>query len=455
MSGMVQFLATDDLAVIRLVADPVNALSPTLRNDLLEAVGQFETNSALKAAIIIAAGQVFSRGLDIHEFGNPAPPSVATLCARIENCEKPMVVAVQGEALGAGGEIVLAAHYRLAAPDARIGFGEVGLGLTQSGGATQRLPRLIGAENALKMLVSGKSVDGEMGQSMGMIDVVANGDLSEAARVFAKNLIAKGQGPRPTGRLRGKLQDGQSYQQAISLVRDGLAKNPLNAQHRIVDCIEAAALLPYEAGLAFEQDAFERCLAHPQSIALRHLFMAERRIDPALIERSGAAFQTVVPMGKSTVQRLETAYVAAADFLVSQGVSKEDIDKAMIAYGFRKGPFGVSDMSVKNNAISMRLIAALVVEGAACVDQGAVQRPSDIDALAVHGMGYPRRKGGPFRAVQSIGLLALRTHMRSWAEDSDIWTVPDLLDEAIKDARGFDAPMFDATLASGSQPENA
>jgi 3-hydroxyacyl-CoA dehydrogenase len=84
-------------------------------------------------------------------------------------------------------------------------------------------------------------------------------------------------------------------------------------------------------------------------------------------------------------------------------------------------------------------MGALVVEGLACVEEQAVQRPSDIDALAVHGLGYPRRQGGPLRAAQTSGLIALRKEMRDWAEESEIWSVPEMLDEAIKDAKGFDA----------------
>jgi 3-hydroxyacyl-CoA dehydrogenase len=128
----------------------------------------------------------------------------------------------------------------------------------------------------------------------------------------------------------------------------------------------------------------------------------------------------------------------AGEFLVDQGLTEDDVDGAMVSYGFRKGPFGGKDEGTPSDDITLRLLSALLVEGAACVDEQAVQRPSDIDALAIHGLGFPRRKGGPMRAVQSMGLIGVRHAMRDWAEDSEIWSVPDLLNQAIKDAKGFD-----------------
>ncbi|WP_281984217.1 3-hydroxyacyl-CoA dehydrogenase family protein [Thalassorhabdomicrobium marinisediminis] len=115
------------------------------------------------------------------------------------------------------------------------------------------------------------------------------------------------------------------------------------------------------------------------------------------------------------------------------------MDAAMVDFGFRKGPFGDKPDARANDGISCRLLAALLVEGAAMVEQEAVQRPSDIDALAVHGLGFPRRHGGPFRAAQTLGLIRLRKEMRVWAEESELWAVPPLMDAAVLDAKGFDA----------------
>jgi 3-hydroxyacyl-CoA dehydrogenase len=440
MTRMVRFRVFDGVGVVTLDAAPVYALSAPLRAGLWEMFSRVDANPDIKAVVLIASGQMFSAGADISDFAEPVKqPSLAQLCNRIEACTKPVVAACHGSALGGGAELLLAAHYRLATPDARIGLPEVSLGLVPSGGGTQRLPRLIGAKRALKMMISTTVIDAPDAYRSQLVDSIVQGDLVSGAIAFALNLIKNGEGPRRTRDNRSHLVDGRRYSGAIARGRAALAGTPLHAPERIFDCVEAAALLPFDAGLAFEADAFARCLAHRQSIALRHVFMAERKIDNALIERDGTAFRPVDPMGKATVQRLRRAMRAAADYLVAGGISETDIDGAMNAYGFRKGLFGGRDGAAPNDTIARRLVTALLVEGAACVDQQAVQRPSDIDALAVHGLGFPRRAGGPMRAMQNAGLIGVRKDLRDWSEDSAIWAAPDLLDQAIKDARGFDA----------------
>ena len=440
MARLVRFRVLDGIAVVTLDAPPVNALSAPLRAGLWQVFSRIDANPDIKAAVLMASGRMFCAGADIREFdATPARPSLPELCTHIEDCSKPVVAAFHGLALGGGAEVLLAAHYRVAAPDARIGLPEVALGLVPGAGGTQRLPRLIGAERALQMMISTNSIEASVAHRAGLVDGIVQGDLGSGAIAFAQNLIESGKGARRTRDNRTHFTDGRAHWAAISKGRAALAGNPLHAPERVLECVEAAALLPFDAGLAFEADAFARCLEHPQSVALRHVFLAERKVDNALLERDGAAFKPVEPMGKATVQRLRKAMRMAADYLVSQGRSETEIDGAMIAYGFRKGAFGGKDATSRDDAIMRRLIAALVVEGAACVDQDAVQRPSDIDALCVHAMGYPRRMGGPMRAAQTLGLIALRKDMRVWAQESEIWAVPELLDAAIKDAKGFDA----------------
>ncbi len=441
MARLVRFRVLDGIAVVTMEAEPVNALSSRLRAGLWEVFDRIATNDDIKAAVLTASGRMFSAGADINEFesGTGGQPSLPQLCDRIENCPKPVVAAAHGQALGGGAEVMLSAHYRLAAPGTRIGLPEVALGLIPGAGGTQRLPRLIGAERALQLMVSTNAIEAEVGQRIGLIDGIVQGDLASGAVNFAQRLLAQGQGPRPTRSQRSRMADGRAYAKAVATARTALAENPLHAPQRVVDCVEAAALLPFEAGLAFEADAFERCLAHPQSVALRHVFRAERRIDNALIERDGAAFRPVEPMGKAAVQRLRNAMRAAAEWIVAQDISEEAVDGAMLAYGFRKGPFGKKEGERPNAEIVRRIVAALVAEGGVCVEQGAVQRPSDIDALAVHGIGFPRRQGGPMRAAQTEGLIGFRNAMRGYADDDPMWAVPEVLDEAIKDARGFDA----------------
>ena len=440
MARLVRFRVIDGIAVVTLDAAPVNALSAPLRAGLWEVFTRIDTNPDIKAAVLMAAGRMFSAGADIREFSKQASdPSLSQLCNHIEACSKPVVAAFHGQALGGGAELVLAAHYRLASPDGRFGLPEVALGLVPGAGGTQRLPRLIGAERALHLMITTSSVEADVAYRIGLVDGIVQGDLGSGAVAFAQNLVENGKGPRPTCDNRQYFRDGRAYAAAIAKARASLDGNPLHAPERVVDCVEVASLLPFDAGLAFEADAFARCLEHPQSIALRHVFMAERMVDNALIEKADNAFRPVEPMGKAVAARLRKAMRRAADKLVENGLHEEDIDGAMVSYGFRKGPFGGKTKTENNPDVERRLIAALVVEGAACVDEGAVQRPSDIDALAVHAISFPRRKGGPMRAAQTAGLIGLRKDMRVWAQESDIWAVPELLDEAIKDAGGFDA----------------
>ena len=441
MKRTVRFRVLDGIAVVTLDAGPVNALTQDIRAALWQVFDRIDANPDIKAAVLTAAGDMFSAGGDLSELDMPQPerPSLAMLCNRIEACPKPVVVAAHGQALGGGAELMLAGHYRLAAPRTRIGLPDVALGLVPGGGGTQRLPRLIGAEPALQMLVSTSAIDADVGHRIGLIDGLVQGELASGAITFAQTLVQGGKGPRPTRADRSRMADGRAYAKAVAKAREAIAGNPLHAPHRVVDCVEAAALLPFEAGLAFEADAYDRCLAHAQSVALRHVFIAERQIDNALIEREGGAFKPVEPMGKAAVLRLRKALRGAADWCVANGSPEAEVDGAMLAYGFRKGPFGGKDGAAENPAIQLRLLTALVAEGAECVEQGAVQRPADIDALAVHGLGFPRRKGGPFRAAQTQGLIGIRAAMRDFAEDDPMWQPTGVLDEAIKDARGFDA----------------
>ncbi|MCF2870301.1 enoyl-CoA hydratase-related protein [Octadecabacter sp. G9-8] len=455
MARLVRFRVLEGIAVVTLDAPPVNALSGPLRAGLWEVLTRIDANDDIKAAVLMASGRMFSAGADIREFGAPErQPSLPQLCDRIEACTKPVVAAIHGQALGGGAEIALAAHFRLADAEARIGLPEVALGLIPGAGGTQRLTRLIGAKRALQMIISTNSIDSTSAHRIGLIDGLVQGDLGSGAIAFAKRLVERGQKPRRTSENRSQFKDARAHQSAIAEARTALRDNPLHAPLRAVDCVEAAAVLPFQAALAFEADAFARCLDHPQSVALRHVFMAERKIDNALIERDGTAFRPVDPMGKSIVQRLRKAMRAAADHLVENGASEAQVDGAMVAYGFRKGPFGSKDNSTANDTIARQLIAALVAEGGACVEENAVQRPSDIDVLAVHGLGFPRRMGGPLRAVQTTGLIGLRTSMREWAENSDIWAVPMMLDDAIKDARGFDALGEDHANHDAHKAEN-
>ena len=440
MAGLVHLRVLDGIAIIVMDAPPVNALSAKLRVELWEIFQRVGSNDKIKAVVFSASGTTFSAGEDISEFDEEfAHPNLSQICTLIEDMPIPVVVAAQGQAIGGGAELMLAGHYRVVGPNARISLPATTLGLIPSAGGTQRLPRLIGVDLTLQVLLSNSSIEPEVGRKIGLIDAIVDGDLKSGAISFANDILEQGKGPRPTRADRTHFSDGGAFRKRISETRTRVRMNPEHAPNRVVDCVEAAALLPFEAGLAFEEDAFLRSVAHPQSVAFRHVFRAERRIDRSLIEREGAKFVLATPMGATVVQRLKNAMERAAQHIVEVGASREDVDAALVGYGFHRGPFGGQQAGADDRQISRRIVAALLAEGGVCFEQNLVKRPADIDVLAVHGIGFPRRIGGPMRAAQTDGLLGFRNDMRSWAEHSDLWAVPDVLNDAVKHAAGFNA----------------
>ena len=216
-------LAIDgEVALVTINSPPVNALSQAVRDGLKLGVEAAEANGAVKAIVIICGGRTFIAGADISEFGKPpAPPYLPEVLDRIENASKPVVAALHGTALGGGFEVALTAHYRIAVPSAKCGLPEIKLGLIPGAGGTQRLPRLIGVEKALDVILSGSPFGAREAKEWGVVDELAEeGKLRESALAFARRLIAEKaplqQGarpfrqaracPRPSGDLRGHPQ---------------------------------------------------------------------------------------------------------------------------------------------------------------------------------------------------------------------------------------------------------
>ena len=174
-TGLVRQRLAGSVLMLALRHPPVNALSVAIRSGLLEGLIRAETDAAVKGVLLIGDGRVFSAGADIAELdADPAEPPLTDVCSRIETCTKPVIALLRGAVLGGGLELALAAHYRLAHHQARLGFPEISLGLIPGAGGTQRLPRLIGAEQALRMLLSGRSVPATEALTMGLVDQVAH-----------------------------------------------------------------------------------------------------------------------------------------------------------------------------------------------------------------------------------------------------------------------------------------
>src|SRR6201996_2607509 len=192
------------IAVITLNNPPVNGLGYETRKAVAEAIEKAEDDGAVKAIVITGAGKAFSGGADIKEFGSPkalAEPNLLSLIARVEGASKPVVAAIHTVCMGGGLELALGCHYRVVSPGAQIALPEVKLGILPGAGGTQRLPRAIGLEAALNMIVSGAPVMSEKLADSGLFDELAQGDLAEAALAFARKVGAK-EGPHPRVRDR-------------------------------------------------------------------------------------------------------------------------------------------------------------------------------------------------------------------------------------------------------------
>ncbi len=262
--------------VLILDAPPVNALGDGLRRALGDALAE-AGDPAVRSVVIAAEGRTFPAGADISEFdAEPAPPALDALCDRIEALGKPVVAALHGTVLGGGLELALACHGRIAAASTRLGLPEVTLGIVPGAGGTQRLPRLLGAERALEMMLSGTPVTAAAAVGMGLVDrIVPDEALLSEALAMARAL--EGKPPRRVSEATDRLADARGYMAAIARARAEAAKSPLPAAGRIVDCVEAALLLPYAQGAGFERAAFDDLVGSPEARALRSVFLAERR----------------------------------------------------------------------------------------------------------------------------------------------------------------------------------
>ena len=195
MTEPVTLSTAGTIAIIEINNPPVNALSQAVRQGLYDAVIQADADTEITAIVIIGAGRSFPAGADIKEFDQPMQdPQLPDVIDRIENCEKPVVAALHGTALGGGFEIALGSHYRIALPSAQVGLPEIHLGLLPGAGGTQRLPRLCGAAMALEIMFNGTAISAKEALNAGLIDRLVEGDLCQAALNYAAEL----QAPRRT-----------------------------------------------------------------------------------------------------------------------------------------------------------------------------------------------------------------------------------------------------------------
>ncbi|MBA3055280.1 MAG: 3-hydroxyacyl-CoA dehydrogenase [Sphingomonadales bacterium] len=273
----VRYEVRDRVAVLTIDFPPVNALGEPMRRGLMARFDQAQADPAADAMVIVGANDKFIAGADIREFGLPkSGPMQSEIQAKMEKADKPVVVAIDGYALGGGFEVALAAHYRVAASRAKVGLPEVNLGLLPGAGGTQRATRLAGPAVALAMILGGNQIPAAKALQLGLVDAVAEGDVTEAAIAFARQKVAEG-GPWPVVIERTDKVTGIDPQFFADMRAKNAAKwKGMVAPFKIVDCVEAATRLEAREGLVFEKEAFKACNDAPSRAAQVHLFFAER-----------------------------------------------------------------------------------------------------------------------------------------------------------------------------------
>ena len=265
--------------VLVLTSDnpPVNALGQAVRQGLKEGIEQAASDSEIEAVVIRCDGRTFFAGADITEFGKPPQgPSLPEVCDAIEASDKPVVAAIHGTALGGGCEVALACHYRVAVPSAKLGLPEVKLGLIPGAAGTQRLPRLVGAEAALPLVVMGNPIAAKKAQGIGLVDeLVGEDSLADDAIAFARSKIGQ---PIPRTSEMANNQDGVKNPDLFDEFRakNGRKLQGFDAPNAGIEAVKAAGEMSFEDGVKKERELFGKLMSGTQSAAMRHYFFAER-----------------------------------------------------------------------------------------------------------------------------------------------------------------------------------
>ncbi|HWG72304.1 MAG TPA: 3-hydroxyacyl-CoA dehydrogenase NAD-binding domain-containing protein [Steroidobacteraceae bacterium] len=266
-----------DIAVISVDSPPVNTISAAVRRGMFAAIAHARARPGIAAVVLHCRGSTFFSGADIGEFsGPPKEAEFRDLFRQLEQLPVPVVAGMHGVAMGGGLEIALACHYRVAVPGARFGLPEVTLGIIPGAGGTQRMPRLIGVEKTLELILAGRPVDAAAAIDLGFIDAMIEGDVLEATVAYARALVAKGAGVRRTSER--SVDPATATPEILERLRAQGRKQYPNreAWHTAIKAVSAAARLPFEEGLLYEEELANITKGTVEAKALIHVFFAER-----------------------------------------------------------------------------------------------------------------------------------------------------------------------------------
>jgi 3-hydroxyacyl-CoA dehydrogenase len=336
------------VAVITFSNPPANVLSHEIRKGIFDSLEAARENEGIKAVIIAGSGNAFSAGADIREFNTTAAsadPHIRSVIQAIEECPKPVIAAVHSVCLGAGLELAMACHYRIAVPGTRIGLPEIKLGLAPGAGGTQRLPRILGLEAALNLILSGEEVPAESLAGTPLFDTIIDEDLLEGAIKFAGKIIDEKRG---LPKIRDIRVDYPNYEALFQFVRTSIKATVKHypAPLKCIESVEASVTMPFDEGIVRELDNFLELVATPQSRALIHAFFAEKtaRIVPDLPE-------TIIPrpIRKAAIigAGMMGSGIAMAFLNAGIPVTVLDVNQEVLDRGIMKIR-GIYEVSIKN-----------------------------------------------------------------------------------------------------------
>ena len=341
MSDVIEFKKIGQIGIITINNSPANALSFAVVKGIDKTVGSCLEDDDCSGLVITGAGRMFVAGADIREFNLQRPddvPDFHEVLRSIEDSPKPIVAAINGIAFGGGLELAMGCHFRLIVPSALIGQPEVKLGIIPGAGGTQRLPRLVGIENALEMIVGGEPVNAEKALQIGVVDEIVEGNLLERAIDLANEKIKHG--PRSTKNLEERLKVTdpkifENFREKIVLKSRGL-----EAPFECINAVEAATSMTFEDGLKFERKTFIQLRDSNKSKSLRHMFFAEREVakvpdiskeaNPRTINR--AAVIGSGTMGGGIAMNFANAGIPVCVVDVSQEVVNRGLEKVRENY---------------------------------------------------------------------------------------------------------------------------
>ncbi|HTD72934.1 MAG TPA: 3-hydroxyacyl-CoA dehydrogenase NAD-binding domain-containing protein [Steroidobacteraceae bacterium] len=323
------------IAVLKFDNPPVNSLGLEMRRAIVDGIERANADPKVDAIILIGSGAGFSGGADIREFGTPlatTQPHLMTVISTVEGSGKPVIAAIGGVCMGGGLELALGCHYRVAAAGAKIALPEVKLGLLPGAGGTQRLPRVIGAEGALNMIVSGATAPSEKLRATPLFDAFADGDLLESALTFARKVVSEKLGVRRVRDLKVNMPNHEAFFQFAR----NTAKAVAGRYPAPIACVEAVAAAfdrTFDAGIKRERELFTTLMFSPESMALRHVFQAERAASHILDVPSDTltrAIRKVGVIGAGTMGGgISMTFINAGIPVVLLEMTQEALDKGL------------------------------------------------------------------------------------------------------------------------------